>query len=169
MARISVTNITVNVNEFAAVYRANGLGDIPAGTTVSDVVGLIETKLKKELAASWPSAFEAYVSYQTDNAIMAPWKSNVAGQAPKCTTDAIKQDFGSWSLPVDEDTITNMAKQITQEIANNGGLTGTFYGKHQLGGAETIYWGVAFTTAPVIDIPKEMGVIYAFSAVLGLN
>jgi hypothetical protein len=169
MAKISVTNITVNVNEYAAAYKANGLGDIPAGTTVSDVVGNIDKKLKKDLAASWPSAFEPYASYQTDNAIMAPWKNNVGGQAPKCVTDAITQDFSSWELPVDKATITGMAKQITQEIANNGGLTGTFYGKHQLGGAETIYWGVAFTTAPVINNPEEMGIIYAFSAVLGLN
>ncbi|WP_353780097.1 hypothetical protein [Winogradskyella sp. 3972H.M.0a.05] len=169
MAKVSVTNITVNVNEFQEAYSRLGLGQIPAGVTVSTVVSKIEAKLAKDLSGSWPDAFPAYASYQEDSAIMAPWKANVAGKAPKCVTQAITQDFTSWDLPVDTNTITEMAKQITQEVANNGGLSGTFYGRSQLGGAETLYWGVGFATAPVINQPEEMGIIYVFSAVLGLN
>jgi hypothetical protein len=122
--------------------------------------------LKKGISSNWPSAFPTYASYPEDSAIMAPWKDNVGGSIPKCVVDAITQDFTSWDLPVDTATIRNMAKQITQEVANNGGSTGTFFGKSQLGGAATLYWGVGFATAPVVNSPEEMGIIYAFSALV---
>ena len=168
MAKVSVTNITVNVNNFQAAYNHFGLGPIPPGTKIDKVVATIEGVLKKDLTSNWPSA-NPKPTYDPDTAIMAPWKDNVAGTAPKCVTDAISQDFGSWGLPVDKDTITEMAKQITQEISNNAGLKGEFYGQSTLGAAETIYWGVSYVSAIIVDKPEEYGIIFAFNASLGLN
>ncbi|MFT5847060.1 MAG: hypothetical protein ACJARX_002439 [Psychroserpens sp.] len=47
IAKVSVTNITVNVNELQTAYTNCGLGSIPAGTTVSGAVAAIDAKLKK--------------------------------------------------------------------------------------------------------------------------
>jgi len=169
MAKVSVTNINVNVNNFAPAYKSVGLGAIPAGVNVSTVVKTIEKQLFKDLKTNWPASYADFDSSQEDSAIMAPWKDNVPGTAPKCVTDAITLDFQNWGLPVDKPTITNMAKEITQQISNNGGLSGTFYGKMQVAGSETIYYGIGFATAVVVNNPEEKGIIYVFSSSLGLN
>ncbi len=168
MAKVSVTNITVNVNKFQPAYNHFGLGPIPAGTKIDQAVATIQRQLKKELSDNWPKANPS-PKYSPDAAIMAPWKNNVAGTAPKCVTDAISQDFTTWGLPVDKNTITEMAKQITQEISNSAGLNGYYYGQSALGASETIYWGVSYISAVVVDKPEEYGIIFAFSASLGLN
>ena len=168
MAKVSVTNITVNVNEFQTAYNHFGLGPIPAGTKIDHAVAAVQKALKTELSTNWPKANPS-PQYAPDSAIMAPWKGNVAGSAPKCVTDAINQDFGSWGLPVDKATVTEMAKQITQEISNSAGLNGYYYGQSSLGASETIYWGVSYISLVVVDSPEEYGILFAFSASLGLN
>lgn len=168
MAKVSVTNITVNVNNFQSAYDHFGLGRIPAGTKIDKAVATIMRSLKKELSDNWPKA-NPTPSYAPDAAIMGPWKANAAGTAPKCVTDALTQDFDTWGLPVDKDTIDQMAKQITQEISNSAGLNGYYYGQSTLGASETIYWGVSYISAVIVDNPEEYGIIYGFSASLGLN
>lgn len=160
-------NITVNVTNFKPAYESLGLGPIPAGTTTDAAVNQIQSKLNDLLKDGWPKTYETYDESQADSAIMSPWKNNVPGTAPTCVTDAIRLDFQSWDLPVDENTITLMAKEITQQISNHGGNKGTFYGKHRIA-SETIQWGISFISAIVVDNPEELGIIYAFSAVLSI-
>jgi len=162
------TNITVNVINFQPAYTSLGLGPIPAGVTTAAAVTTIQKALGKKLGSKWPSAYEPYNSAQEDSAVLAPWKNSIPGTAPKCATDAIALDFEAWGLPVDHPAITLIAKEITQQISNHGGNTGVFYGKSRIAGAETIQWGVSFTTAIVINKPEEKGILYAFSAVLSI-
>lgn len=169
MAQVNSTSITVNVNNFQPAYSSLGLGPIPAGTTVDSAVKTIQTALEKMLGDNWPKSGYGSAPTQTDSAIMAPWKANIPGTAPKCVIDAIKIDFKAWGLPVDDNAITLMAKEITQQISNHGGNTGTFYGVSHVTSSETIYWGVSFTTAVVVDNPMETGIIYGFGAVFSLD
>lgn len=168
MAKVSITNITVNVNNFQSAYNHFKLGPIPPNTNVDHAVASIEKALKTELSKNWPKANPS-PSYAPDAAIMAPWKANVPGTAPKCVIDAITQNFDSWGLPVDKNAIQTMAKQITQEISNSAGLNGYFYGQSSLGASQTIYWGISYISVIVVDKPEEYGIIYGFSASLGLN
>jgi hypothetical protein len=169
MAKVTVTNINVNVNNFQQAYTDLGLGPIPAGTKLDVAVPAIFAKLGTLLQTGWPANFGTYIASQEDSAIMSPWTANVGGTAPQCVIDAITLDFTSWALPVDSNTITLMAKEITQQIVNKGGDTGTFYGRTVLAGSEMMYWGVAFTTAIVVDSPEQTGILYAFTANLGIN
>lgn len=162
------TNITVNVINFQPAYTSLGLGPIPAGTTPDDAVATLQKKLGKDLQTNWPSTFEPYNSMQEDSGVMAPWKANIPGTAPKCATDAIALDFEAWGLPVDHPSITLIAKEVTQQISNHGGNMGVFYGKSRIAGSTTIQWGVSFTTSVVVDKPEEMGIIFAFAAVLAI-
>ncbi len=170
MSTISTTNITVNVNNLQPAYTALGLGPIPAGSTIANGVAAIKTALAKNLMTNWPSDYPASVPNQEDTGIMEPWSANVAGSAPACILQQLTTDFTSWQLPYSQVLLNQMAIQITTEIADNGGQTGHFYGQTRLSGSETIYWGVAFTTAVVIGPPTNAtGIIYSFTAVLGLD
>lgn len=165
MAQVNVTNITVNVNNFQSTYNNLGLGPIPAGTTVSDAVSKIQSVLSGLLVKQWPASFPSNDAAQEDSAIMAPWSANVPGSAPDCVTQAIGLDFKNWDLPSDNGTITSMAQEITQQISNHGGEKGTFYGQTKIASSR-IYWGVAFASSIVVDNPEELGIIYAFTAVV---
>lgn len=164
------TSVTViNVQSMQPSFTAAGLGPIPAGTTADAAVATIQTAFATKLRNNWPSNWPAYVTSQQDQGIMGPWSANLAGTAPPCLVQQITMDFNNWELPVDTSTINDMASQITEEISANGGTTGTFTGRTRIGGAETIYWGVAFGTGAIADNPEEMGIIYVFSAQLGVN
>jgi hypothetical protein len=169
MSKTDVKIINVNVTNFQPAYTNLGLGPIPAGTTVDSAVFAIQNKLKENLEKSWPKKYDPFTAEQEDSAIMTPWKDNIPGTAPQCVLDTINLDFEAWGLPVDPKTITLMAKEITQQISNHGGTYGTFYGKNQIAGSETIQWGLGFTTAVVVDKPEQIGIIYSFSAVLSLS
>lgn len=170
MSTYNTNNITVNVNNFQPAYTALGLGTIPAGTSVANGVSTIEKALIASLMSSWPSTYPASAPNQTDDGIMEPWSANVSGTAPACIVNQITTDFNSWQLPYSSALLNQMAIQITTEIAANGGQTGNFYGQTNLAGSEKIYWGVAYTTAVVIGPPTNAtGIIYAFTAVLGLD
>jgi hypothetical protein len=150
-------------------YTALGLGPIPPGTPVDAAVKTLEAALFKLLAASWPSTYPTYPSVQ-DSGVMGPWNSNAPGTAPPCVTQQMTLDFQSWGLPVDENAITLMAEEITQQISNNGGQAGTFYGQTRVGASETMYWAVGFATGAIVDgPPEELGIIYTFVATLGLT
>lgn len=168
MAVVNVVNINVNVKNFQSAYNHFKLGPIPQGTSIDHAVSGIEKELKTELSKNWPKP-NPKPAYAPDAAIMAPWKDNVAGTAPKCVVDAITQNFNSWGLPVDKNAIQMMAKQITQELSNSAGLNGYYYGQSSLGASQTIYWGVSYISLIVVDSPEEYGVIFAFSASMGLN
>jgi hypothetical protein len=124
-------------------------------------------KLKSSLANNWPSSWPSYDDTQVDSGIMEPWSGNVSGSAPQCVTDQITLDFNSWSFPNDQAMITQMAKEITQQISASGGNTGVFSGKARRGASTTLYWRVSYTTGIAIDDPETMGVFYGFCAVMG--
>ncbi len=162
---VSITN----VYEMQPTFSQLGMGPVPAGITADAGVSLVQKQLFKNLSASWPATAPQYDPTQQDQGIMGPWTDNVGGTAPPCVVQAITTDFNAWSLPVDTGTVNEMAQQITQEISNNGGLTGQFFGKTRLGGSETLYWGVGYATGPIQDSPEVLGVIYVFAAVFGVN
>ncbi|MFZ6844160.1 hypothetical protein [Undibacterium sp. RuTC16W] len=170
MSTVQTTNINVNIINFQEAYTSLGMGTIPAGTSVANGVAAIEKALIANLMSKWPASYPASEPNQVDDGIMEPWSSNVAGTAPVCLVNQITTDFNSWQLPYNSDLLMQMGNEITTEIAANGGQTGYFYGQTSLAGSEKIYWGVAYATAVVIGPPSNAtGVIYAFSAVLGLN
>lgn len=170
MSRISVTNITVNVNSLQPAYTALGMGNVPAGSTIANGVTAIQKVLIGNLSSSWPTSYPAYESNQMNDGIMEPWSDNIAGSAPACVTQQIINSFNGWQLPYSTTAVNQIAIEITQNIASDGGQSGTFYGQTTLaGGGETLYWGVAYTTAVVIGPPSNAtGVIYAFAGVLGI-
>jgi|GEM_PF-3516834 len=168
MSKTTVNNINVSVNNFQPAYNSYGLGTIPAGTTVAQGVNTLQTAMDNTLMAKWPTSYPPANTNQIDHAIMEPWSDNVAGTAPKCATQAISLDFTSWNLPYSTAAVTQMAKEITQQIANNGGEAGQFYGQTPLAGSEILYWGVAFATAVVIE-PDTTGILYSFTATLGIE
>lgn len=168
MSKTTVNNVNVSVYNFQAAYTAYGLGTIPAGTSVAAGVGTIQKAMDNVLKTQWPASYPTFVPNQVDHAIMEPWKDNIGGTAPRCATQAITLDFTSWNLPFSTAAVTQIAKEITQQIANNGGQTGTFYGQTPLTSSETLFWGVAFATAVVIE-PDVTGILYSFTAALGLG
>jgi len=159
----------VNVNSMQPTYDALGLGPIAPGTRADVAVATVEKVLFKKLKASWPASAPQYDPTQQDSGIMGPWSQNVAGTAPPCVVQQITIDFNNWSLPNDQAAISSMAQEITQQIQNNGGLSGSFYGKTRLGGSETLYWAVGFGTGVIVDNPEEMGVIFVYTAALAVN
>jgi hypothetical protein len=170
MSSVSVTQINVDVNNLQPAYSALGMGSVPAGTTIANGVAAIEKVLIANLASGWPAAFAPYLSYQMADGIMEPWTANVPGSAPACVTQQLINSFNGWQLPYSTTAINQIAIEITQQIGSNGGQAGTFYGQTTLaGGGETLYWGVAYTTAVVVGPPdNSVGIIYAFSGSLGL-
>lgn len=170
MSSISSTTINVNVQNLQPAYTALGMGNIPAGTSVAMGISGLEKTLLGNLANGWPSVFAPYASYQQNDGIMEPWSDNVGGTAPSCVTQQIISSFNGWELPYSSDAVNQIASEITQNIAANGGQTGTFYGRTALAGGETLYWGVSYATAVVIGPPTNAtGIIYAFSAAIGFN
>ena len=169
MSSSSSTVVIITSPTTQNTYQQLGLGPLPPGTLADAAVAAIEKVLVKQLSTNWPANFAAYDSSQQDQGIMGPWSANRAGSAPACVIQQITSDFNEWGLPNDPGTVSGMGSEITQQIADNGGLTGTFYGKHRLGGAETIYYGVGFGTAAIADNPEVLGIIYVFAAVLGVN
>lgn len=159
----------VNANSVQPSLSALGEGTLPAGTTADAAVAIVENVLAKKLQGDWPSTYPDYETDQQDQGIMGPWNANVAGAAPQCVVQQLTGDFNAWELPSDDTTINAIATQITQEISSNGGLSGTFYGRTRVGGSETIYWGVAFATGAIQDNPEVLGIIYVFTAQLGVN
>ena len=171
MASYNSTNITVNVGNFQNAYSDLGLGTVPAGATIADGVKAIEKALIANLMSHWPAnGYPASSANQTDDGIMEPWSANVGGTAPACVVQQLANNFNGWQLPYSTTLLNQIAIEITQNIASNGGMTGTFYGQTSLTPNETVYWGVAYTTAVVIGPPSNStGIIYAFTAVLDLN
>lgn len=170
MSIFSTNNISVSINNFQPAYTALGLGTIPAGITVANGVAAIEKALIAGLMSKWPPTYPASVSRNVDDGIMEPWSANVGGTVPACIIQQLTTDFTSWELPYTSDLLRQIAKQITTEINANGGQTGYFYGQTSISGSETIYWGVAYTTAVVIGPPTNAtGIIYSFTAVLGID
>ena len=170
MSNINEQNITVNVDNFQPAYTSLGLGQIPAGTSVANGVSTIEKALISNLMSKWPKSYPDSIPNQKNDGIMEPWSANVGDTAPACLVNQITTDFNSWQLPYNTATLNQMAKEITTSIASNGGQTGNFYGQTSLTSNEKVYWGVAFTTAVVIGPPSNStGIIYAFTAVLGLE
>jgi hypothetical protein len=165
---VSITN-NINNPTMQGTYNSLGLGPIPAGTTADAAVTAVEKVLFKNLQTGWPSTAAPYDPTQQDSGIMGPWSDNVAGTAPPCVVQQVTLDFNSWGLPNDPPTISAIGSEITQQISDNGGLTGVFYGKQRLGGSETIYWGVGFATGVIVDSPEEFGIIYVFAAAFGIN
>jgi hypothetical protein len=159
----------INVTSMQPTYTALGLGPIPAGTLADAAVATVEKQLFKNLQASWPASAPTYDPTQQDSGIMGPWSGNVAGTAPPCVVQQITLDFNSWALPNDQNAITSMAEEITQQIQNNGGLSGQFYGKTRVGGSMTLYWAVGFGTGAIADNPEELGIIFVYSAALAVN
>ncbi len=163
----SSANVTViNVNLLQPVYNSLNMGQIPAGTTPDAATAQILKTLRNSLADNWPTTWPAFDVSQADAGIMQPWSENVAGSAPKCVTDQITLDFNAWSFPNDPAMVTQMAKEITEQIGASGGNTGVFSGKARRGAASTMYWRVGFTTGIVIDDPFTLGVFYAFCGVM---
>jgi len=155
-------------------YDQLGLGPIPPGTTADSAVKTVQTSLFTTLNANWPKGFPPLAdTSQHDQGIMGPWSDNIPGSAPSCVVQQLSQDFKSWEMPVDTNTINTMAAQITQEISSNGGVSGTFFGRSQIGGSETVHWGVGFATGAIADGPdggtEELGIIYVITAQLDVN
>jgi len=171
MSTYNSANITVNVDNFQQAYTDLGIGAIPAGTTIANGIKEIEKALIAKLMSGWPAnGYPASDPNQRNEGIMEPWSDNVAGTAPFCVTQQLTSSFNGWQLPYSSGLVNQIAIEITQNIASNGGQTGTFYGQTSLTPNETIYWGVAFTTAVVTAPPSNStGIIYAFTAVLDLN
>jgi hypothetical protein len=165
----TVTVINCNVTNLQPSYTSLNLGPIPAGTTTDQAAKTVRKALVDLMDTNWPATYPSVPSNQQDSGIMQPWADNVSGTAPACAVAQITTDFKAWSLPFDKNTFSAMAVQITTEIAAQGGDTGTFYGQTNISGSETIYWGVGYTTAVVIDDPETTGIIYSFRAVLGIN
>ena len=171
MATYDSHDITVNINNFQQAYTDLGIGEIPAGTQIADGIKAIERALLTTLVSGWhTNGYPAIVANQQNDGIMEPWSDNVGGTAPRCVTQQLQNSFNGWGLPYSTDLVNQMAIEITQNIASNAGQTGTYYGRTSLTPNETIYWGVAFTTAVVTAPPSNStGIIYAFTAVLDLN
>jgi hypothetical protein len=164
----NTTNVTVvNVYVLQPVYDSLNMGPIPPGTTPDAATASILAKLRTSVTTNWPAAWPAYDDTQVDAGIMQPWSGNVGGSAPQCVVDQITLDFNSWSFPNDGAMITQMAKEITEQVSASGGNTGVFDGKARRGAATTLYWRVSYTTGIAIDNPETLGVFYGFCAVLG--
>ncbi|MFL5073824.1 MAG: hypothetical protein ACJ8A4_17900 [Microvirga sp.] len=163
------TNVTViNIFALQPAYTEQGLGQVSG--TPSDATKKLQTQLGKMVgtvfAAKWPTAD----TNDPMTGIMGPWDNSQGGTAPKCATDQITLDFGSWGIDAEPGIIDHMAKTITMHLANTMGSTGTMAGSSAVTGSEKIYWAVGFA---VVDVgqgtPPEKGVIYAYTAAEGLD
>jgi hypothetical protein len=159
----------ININEMQPMYASLGLGQIPAGTLADVAVLAVETQLTSNLAAEWTQAGRTSPGINVSSGIMGPWSADVGGTAPTCVVQQLTENFNDWSLPNDQSAISSIASEITENIAVNGGLPGTFLGLTREGGSEAVLWGVAYTTGVIVDNPLMLGVIYTFEAVLSLD
>lgn len=159
----------INTVSMQSTYTALGLGQIPSGTLADAAMKTIQQALLKKVQASWPKTAAPFDTTQSNSGLMGPWSANVGGTAPPCAVRWITSSFNDWGLPNDQQTVASIAQEITTGIQANGGLSGQFFGKTRVGGSETIYWAVGFGTGAIVDNPEEMGIIFVYTAVLGLN
>ena len=164
------TSVTINNSaSMQPTYTALGMGDVPAGITADAAVTAVQTKLLSNIQAKWPKTWPDPLT-DTDVGAMGPWDDNVAGTAPPCLVKKLQLDFTGWGLPVVQTVINQMAEEITEQVSSRGGLSGMFFGKTAVGGSETIYWAVGFGTGTLEDGPPAvLGIIYVFTAALGVN
>ena len=170
----SAIDTAIDAASLVETFKAAGLAPPPPGTDPSTQLNLtLWPGLSSKLQGGWPTDWPAYDTSNEDRGIMGPWTANVAGAAPSCLVNQIAMDLGNWGFPVEQNTVNAMASQITEEVSVRGGTSGTFYGHSQVAGSEIIYWGVAFGTAGLTSstggAASEMGIIYVFSAALGMD
>ena len=127
-------NVTViDIFALQPAYTEQGLGQVSG--TPSDATKKLQTQLGKMVgtvfAAKWPTAD----TNDPMTGIMGPWDNSQGGTAPKCATDQITLDFGSWGIDAEPGIIDHMAKTITMHLANTMGSTGTMAGSSAVTGS----------------------------------
>ncbi|MBO6606410.1 hypothetical protein [Psychroserpens sp.] len=162
------TNINIYFNSVNAALKVAGLKPIKPGDTVptltqkalSQMEGMLTTKFNK----TFPN--NQLPNSNIDGGYMGPLSSVRMGTAPACAVQQIADDFESWGIS-SSGVPTEIAKQVTNHIVNQGGQAGFISGTHQLTSAENLYWMAGYLSINITQ--HEQGILYVFGASEGLN
>ena len=137
------TNVNItNVYVMQPAFTELGMGQV-AGTP-SDSLKKLQGQLAKLVGTLFSAKYPTADQSDPQTGIMGPWDNSQSGTAPKCATDQITLDFGSWGIDAEPGVIDHMVKTITTHLGNNMGVTGTMSGASAITGSEKIFWAVGY-------------------------
>lgn len=164
----NTVNITIYNNSVNAALRATGLKPVPNGdpvpTMTQKALGQMETLLTTKFNKIFPD--NKLPGSNIDGGYMGPLSVVKMGKAPACAVQQISDDFESWGM-ASSGVPTEIAKQVTNHIVNQGGQAGFISGTHQLTSASNLYWMAGYLSINITQ--HEQGILYVFGASEGLN
>ncbi|WP_460218879.1 hypothetical protein [Psychroserpens sp. MEBiC05023] len=164
----NTTNITIYYNSVNAALKVAGLKPVKPGDPVpvltQHALGQMETLLTTKFNKTFPN--NPLPASNVDGGYMGPLSSVKMGVAPACAVTQIADDFSSWGISL-SGVPTEIAKQVTNHIVNQGGQAGFISGTHQITSGESLFWMAGFLAVNITQ--TEQGVLYVFGASEGIN
>ena len=164
----NTTNINIYYNSVNAALKKAGLKPVPEGDPVpvltQKALGQMETMLVTKFNKVFPD--NPLPGSNIDGGYMGPLSAVKMGQAPACAVTQIADDFHSWGISL-SGVPTEISKQVTNHIVNQGGQAGFISGTHQITSAESLFWMAGYLAINITQ--TEQGVLYVFGASEGIN
>jgi len=164
----NTVNITIYNNSVNAALHVAGLKPVKAGDPVpvmtQKALAQMETLLTTKFGKTFPN--NPLAPSNIDGGYMGPLSSVKMGVAPACAVTQIADDFKSWGISLSS-VPTEIAKQVTNHIVNQGGQAGFISGTHQITSSESVYWMAGYLAVNITQ--TEQGILYVFGASEGIN
>lgn len=167
----AVKQLTSIASGFAAPPAGQlsaALKSSPYAITLGDS-GDIQTALKNAMNGAKARALSMFIAQfpgvTAAGQDMGVVKKYVSGTTDvPCVVDQMTNDFRTWEISTDPETIKGMAATIATNVNAQLGVAGAAQGHHSLNMNQKIDWVVAYGTFELSD--NSQGLVYAYVAAL---